>query len=167
MFPDYEYFFYQYKGMCPFSCLPLEVFQPDILAVPAYVEDYEVITSEYLQKDEPNEDDTSIETYPVSPVASPINEPPYHWTQAVATRLVPVAADFKFTFTKTLSTDSDGTDTDGTEADGHDEHCGPKPPAPVKPAPLPPLGSTPRRQSRRRLIIITKVRRIDFDVPEE
>ncbi|XP_028164367.1 uncharacterized protein LOC114355622 isoform X2 [Ostrinia furnacalis] len=129
MFPDYEYFFNQYKGMCPFTCLPLEVFQPDILAVPAYVEDYEVITSEY---------DTSIETYPVSPVASPIN-----------------------------GTDSDGTDTDGTEADGDDEHCGPNPPAPVKPAPLPPLGSTPRRQSRRRLIIITKVRRIDFDVPEE
>ncbi|XP_063829007.1 uncharacterized protein LOC135078339 [Ostrinia nubilalis] len=158
MFPDYEYFFYQYKGMCPFTCLPLELedFQPDILVVPDYddVEEYQVITTEFTEclqipGDEPYESDTS-ETYPVSPVASPINEPPYHWTQAVATRLVPVAADFKFTFRKSLSTDS----------------C-PSSPAPVKPAPLPPLGSTPRRQSRRRLIIITKIRRIDFDVPEE
>ncbi|XP_063829008.1 uncharacterized protein LOC135078340 [Ostrinia nubilalis] len=157
MFPDYEYFFYQYKGMCPFTCLPLELedFQPHDLAVPAYnvVEECEVITTESYQSsgDEPDEDDTWTETYPVSPVASPINEPPYHWTQAVATRLVPVAADFKFSFTKTFSTDSDGTETDGDDVC---EHCGP-------------LGSTPRRQSRRRLIIITKIRKIDFDVPEE
>ncbi|RVE53226.1 hypothetical protein evm_002059 [Chilo suppressalis] len=45
--------------------------------------------------------------------------------------------------------------------------------SPISPAsqgdcpPAPPLGSTPRRHSRGTFIIITKIRRVNFDLPEE